>query len=230
MDVTEIIAYPMKRDDWARTLLIGGVLVFFSFLLVPILLAYGYIVRTIRRTLSGDPQPPVFDAWGELLVDGLQAWAISLIYLLIPLLVAGVTVGGSIAAIATGTESGAAAGVGGLMVGLGLTSILLLVFGYLSVAAVVNFAKEERFGAAFDFGRIKTVVLDRGYAIAWLVSVVILVIASFVTAIPLIGWLLSPFVGFYAAVVAANLWAGGFDRALDSTTVRGRTKSEETAL
>ncbi len=230
MDVTEIIAYPTKRDDWIKTLLIGGVLVFFSFLLVPILVVYGYVVRTIRRTLSGEPEPPIFDAWGELLVDGLQAWVISLVYLLIPLVVAGVTVGGSIVAIATGTEAGAAAGVGGLMLGLGLTSILLLVFGYLSVAAIVNFANEERFGAAFDFDRIKTVALDREYAIAWLVSVVILLVAGLVTAIPLIGWLLSPFVGFYAAVVAANLWAGGFDRALGSATVRGRTKSEDTAF
>ncbi len=140
------------------------------------------------------------------------------------------TVGGSIVAMATGTEAGAAAGVGGLMLGIGLTSILLLVFGYLNVAAIVNFATEERFGAAFDFDRIKAVVLDREYAIAWLISVVILLVAGLVTTIPLIGWLLSPFVGFYAAVVAANLWAGGFDRALDSTTVRGRRKREDTTL
>lgn len=230
MEFNEIITYPTKRDDWAKTILIGGLLTFFGFLLVPAFIAYGYIVRTVRSSLAGEPKPPAFDGWGELLTDGLQAWLISLIYLLIPLLVAGVTVGGSIAAIATGTDAGAAIGVGSVILGLGLASVLSIVFGYLAVAALVNFAREDRFGAAFDFTLIKTVVFDREYAIAWAVSVVIVIVASFVTAIPIVGWLLAPFVGFYAAVVAANLWADGFAHAVDSPAVRGRTSREEPAF
>lgn len=227
MDFNEIVAYPTKRDDWLKTVLIGGALTFFSVLLIPVFVVYGYVVRTVRYSLEGEPEPPAFDDWGTLLIDGLQAWVISLIYFLIPLLVFGVTVGGSIVAIATGTDAGAAIGAGSMVVGLGVASILSIAFGYVAVVAIVNFAREGRFGAAFDFTLIKRVAFEREYATAWVVSVVVLVLASFVTAIPLLGWLLAPFVGFYAAVVAANLWAGGFAQALDSTTVSGRTRSEE---
>ncbi len=230
MNFNETVTYPMERDDWVKTLLIGGVLILFGVLLVPLFIVYGYIVRTIRESLAGEREPPAFGDWGGLLVDGVQAWVISLVYLLVPLIVAGVTVGGSIAAIATGSEAGAAAGAGGLFVGLTLSTLLALVFGYLAVVAIVNFAREDRFGAAFDFETIRTVAFDREYAIAWLVSVTIFVVASFVSAIPLVGWLLAPFAAFYAAVVAANLWAGGFTQAIATTGGHRRTRDEESVV
>lgn len=230
MDFNELLTYPMEREDWPKTVLIGGVLSFFGFLLLPLFIVYGYVVRTINESLAGNPEPPAFGEWGELLVDGLQAWIIGIIYLLVPLIVAAVTIGGSIATMATGESAGVAAGVGGMMVGLTLTLVLSLVFGYVAVAAIVNFAREGRFGAAFDFDVIKTVAFDREYAVAWLVSVAVFLVAGLVNAIPLIGWLLAPFVGFYAAVVAANLWAGGFERAMESTTGAGRTRDEEPAV
>ncbi len=230
MEFNEIVTYPMNRDDWLKTLLIGGVLILFGVLIVPLFVAYGYIVRTIGGSLAGEAQPPAFNRWGELFLDGVQAWLISIVYLLVPLLVAGVTVGGSIAAIATGGETAAVAGAGGLLIGLSLSAVLALAFGYLAVVAVVNFARENRFGAAFDFETIKTVAVDREYAIAWLVSIAIFVVASFVGAIPLVGWLLAPFASFYAAVVAANLWAGGFSQAVSTTADVSRASDDESMV
>lgn len=230
MDFNEAVTYPMERENWIKTVLIGGILSFFGFLLLPLFVVYGYVVRTIADSLEGGSEPPVFDDWGELIVDGLQAWIIGIIYLLIPLIVAFVTIGGSVAAMATGGRTGAAAGIGGMMVGFVLTFILSLFFGYLAVAAIVNFAREGQFGAAFDFDVIKSVVFDREYAVAWLVSVGIFFVAGLVNVIPFIGWLLTPFVGFYAAIVAANLWAGGFSRALDSSSGADRTRDEKPAV
>lgn len=45
----------MESEDWARTIAIGGALFFLSFLLVPLFVAYGYLVRTMRRSLTQDP-------------------------------------------------------------------------------------------------------------------------------------------------------------------------------
>lgn len=230
MEFEKILTYPMERDDWVKTVLLGGVLILFGVLLVPLFLVYGYLVRTIRESLADSVGPPAFDDWGGLLVDGVQAWIISIVYLLVPLIVAGVTIGGTIAAIATGSEAGAAAGAGGLFVGFTLSAVLGLVFGYLAVVALVNFAEERRFAAAFDFGTIKTVASDREYAIAWLVSMIVLVVASFVGAIPLVGWLLAPFVTFYAAVIAANLWADGFTQAVSSTPGVSRPRDDESTV
>jgi hypothetical protein len=230
MNLDEAVRYPTRSDSWIKTVLIGGILIFLGFLLVPLFLVYGYIVRSIGAVLADDPSPPEFDEWGELFVDGALAWIISIVYLLVPLLVAGFTIGGSIAAVATGSEIGAAAGAGGLLVGLTISTILSLAFGYLAVVAIVNFAREGQFGAAFDLDVIKTVALDRDYAIAWLVSVGVFLIAGVVSSIPFVGWIITPFVSFYAAIVAADLWAGGFTRALESVDDIARHRNEEPTI
>lgn len=227
---SDAVTYPMERDEWLKTVLIGGVLTWLGFLLVPLFFVYGYLVRTIRASLRDDPEPPAFEEWGELLVDGLQAWIIGLVYLLVPLIVASVTIGGSIATMATGSDAAVATGFGSMLFGLVVSLVLTLAFGYVAVAALVNFAREDRFGAAFDFGLIKTVALDREYAVPWLVSVGIFLVASFVNGVPFVGWLLAPFVGFYAAIVAANLWADGFAAALDSSAAASPTAEEETVV
>lgn len=217
MEFNRIVTYPMESDEWVKTVLIGGVLLFFGFLIVPMFIVYGYVVQAIRGSLQGDPEPPVFSDWGTLLVEGVKAWVIGLVYLIIPLLVLGITVGGSVLAAATGGDAGAVVGTGGLLIGITVSAVLLLVFGYLTVVAIVNFAREGRVGAAFDFAIIKTVAVDREYAVAWLVSVVIFIGAGVLTMIPLVGWIIAPFATFYASIVAANLWGAGFTRALDST-------------
>lgn len=210
---SDAVTRPMESDDWIMTVLIGGVLMFLGFLIVPLFLVYGYVVGIIRDRLAGDDELPSFGNWATLFVEGLQAWLIGLIYMIVPLIVGGATVGGAVLAMATGSEAGAAMGFTTMFIGLGLTALLALVFGYVAVAAVVNFAREERFGAAFDFGELKPIVLHRDFAIAWLAAVAVFIVASIIYSIPVIGWLLAPFVSFYAALIAADLWAGGFSRA-----------------
>lgn len=202
--------YPTNREDWLKTIIIGGVLSFLGFLLVPLFLVYGYVVRSIQTSIARDPTPPAFEDWGSLLVDGLQAVVIGIVYLLIPGIVAILTIGGSVAAMATGTRAGAAAGLAGLLSGMLLSGLLALVFGYFGVAAILNFAHEDRFGAAFEISGLKDIVVSADYAVAWLVSVGVFIISGGIAGIPLIGFFLGPFVGFYAAVVAARLWADGF--------------------
>ncbi|MFB6300258.1 MAG: DUF4013 domain-containing protein [Halobacteriales archaeon] len=212
--IGDALRYPLQQDAWERLLLIGGILMLFGFLIIPLLVVYGYIVRVIKTRLEGADRPPAFGEWGSLLIDGLKAFGIGFIYLLIPLIVGTVTFGGSIAAIAAGGRGGAAVGVAGLAAGMVVSFVLSLLFGYVAVAALVHFAHEDRFGAAFEFGAIKTIVLTEEYAIAWGLAVVVLIGASVVTGvlnlIPLFGTIFSVFVAFYIQVVAAKLWADGY--------------------
>lgn len=212
--ISDAITYPTEHDDWVKTLLIGGVLSAFGFLLLPLLPVYGYVVRVVRHSLEGDPRPPTFGDWEVLVVDGAKAVLVGAVYLLIPGIVGGVTVGGSLVAIATGTRGGTATGVAGLVVGGLLTVVLSLVFGYVAVAAVVAFADERRIGAAFDPGVLKPVVLSGAYATAWVFSVAVFVGASVLVGvlngIPILGAVIGAFVFFYAQVVAARLWACGY--------------------
>lgn len=224
----------MDHDDWKKTVLIGGILSVFGFLLIPLLPVYGYIIRVIRHRLEGDRRPPTFGDWEALFVDGVKAFVIGFVYLLIPGIVGTITVGGSIAAMATGTRGGAAAGLAGLGLGLLLTFVLALVFGYVAVAAIVNFAKEGRVGAAFDFATIKPVVFNGDFATAWALSVVVFIGASVVVGIlnviPVLGAVIGAFVIFYAQMVAGHLWAGGYNDARGTGEVSDRSSVRESTV
>ncbi|GAA5432444.1 DUF4013 domain-containing protein [Haloarcula japonica] len=219
----DTLRYPMEDDDWTTTVLIGGVLSLLSFLVVPGILVYGYLVQAVRDRADGATQPPAFEDWGGLLVDGLKAWVIGIVYMLVPLVVFGVTVGGSLFAMATGTRAGAGAGLAGLFGGLAISFVLSLVFGYVATAAIIHFACTGEFGAGFDFGTLRKLVLSPEYATPWLVSIALFIAANVVVnllnVVPFIGSLvaviLSPFATFYVLVVATDLWAGGYNAALD---------------
>lgn len=228
------LRYPTNNDNWKKTLLIGGGLSIFGFLIIPLLLVYGYIIRVIRHRLEDDPQPPTFSEWGELFTDGIKAFVIGFVYLLVPVIVGTFTFGGSIAAISTGTTGGSAMGMAGLVVGMILTLVLSLLFGYVAVAAIVNFANERRVGAAFDFTTIKAIIFSGDFAITWGLSVVVFIAASLVVAllniIPVLGAIIGAFVFFYAQIVAAHLWAGGYNDAREIGDVAGRSRIDESAI
>lgn len=216
MSIESAVSYPTQSDDWVKTILIGGILMFFGFLLIPLFIVYGYIVHTIRGRFDHQEELPAFADWGTLLVDGVKAWLIGFIWLLIPLIIAGMLIGGAIASAIIGGDETIVAAMAGLAVGLMISSILLFVFGYFAAAAIVNFAREGEFSAGFAFDTIKEVCFTSQFFIAWLLTVVAFIIAGAVGSIPAIGWILAPFVGFYAALVAANLLADGFDDAISS--------------
>ena len=127
--IEEALTYPTESDDWIVTVLIGGVLTVLSILIIPAFIVYGYLVRAIRANLEGEPEPPTFGDWGELVVDGIKVVVVGFVYMIVPLIVMSVTVGTAVLAILSGGEAGAAAGVGTLVVGMLATFVLALVFG-----------------------------------------------------------------------------------------------------
>jgi len=214
IDLERIITYPTNSDDWIKTVLIGGALTLFAFLIVPAFLVYGYVLRVLRSGIDGTEQPPVFDDWGTLLKEGVVAFVVVLVYQLIPLLVMAVTVGGSLAAFATGSEAGAGVGILGMLGGLALSTLLALVFGYVTLIGLANYAHVGTFGAAFDLDVIRPVATDRAYAVPWLYGVGVLfaaaVVASLLGFVPVLGAIVGVFVTFYGQVAAAWIWGKGF--------------------
>jgi hypothetical protein len=230
IDLEWIATYPTNSDDWIRTVLIGGLLTLASVLVVPAFPLYGYLLRVLRGGMTEAAEPPVFDDWGTLFREGIVAFAIVIVYQLIPLLVMAVTVGGSLAAIATGSDAGATAGVAGLLGGLALSALLALVFGYVTLIGVANYAHTGRAGAAFDLDVIRAVAVDGAYAVPWLYGVVALiaanVVAGVLNVVPILGAIVGVFVFFYAQMIAAWLWGKGFG---DATGAGGDRPSESGA-
>lgn len=216
--IESAFTYPTENENWLKTVIIGGILTVLGVLIVPMFAVQGYVLRVIRATIAGESQPPEFEEWGDLFVEGFQAWLIGVIYMLVPLVVAFVTVGGAVLAMATGSESGAAIGLAGMFGGLAVSGILALLFGYFAVAAIVLFAQAGELGAAFDVGKVRAISFNSDYAFAWLVSVGGFIAAGIVASIPIVGYILGPFAAFYAFTVAGRLWGGGYLDAMGTET------------
>jgi len=213
--IRDALAYPRTGDDWPTTVLIGGILSLLGMLVVPTILVLGYLVRVLDRTMHGDEHLPDFDDWGELLVDGVQAFAVTLAYGFVPAVVAAVVVGGGILSftVVEGPEAGGTAldgfGIAVLAAGSLLAFVLGLLAAYVVPAAVAAFAETGRVAAAFSISDLRPVLTSGTYATAWLSAFAILVgaglLASAVNAIPVVGFVVGGFVGFYAVVAAYHL-------------------------
>jgi hypothetical protein len=212
--ITQSLEYLRNSEDWVKTVLIGGVLGLLSPLVIPTFVVIGYLLRVLRATMQGEEEPPVFDDWGDMLVDGLKGFVVGLVYFIVPALVGTVVVFfGVLGAVAGGSD---AAGIfGGLvaLVGALVALVLTLVAIYVTPAALANYAETDRLGAAFSYGDLRPVLFSGKYATAWLYAFAVFVAAGIVSGIlgaTGVGAILSAFVTFYALVagyyIVGNAW------------------------
>lgn len=211
------LTYLKDSEEATRTVLIGGLLGLFAFLLVPILPVLGYLVRVLDRTADGDDEAPTFEDWEALVVDGLKTLAIAIAYLLVPLaLVLVFAGGGALVASATSLDSlGALLALAGSALGL----VAGLAVWYILPAAIARFANDGSLGAAFELRALEPVLRSGAYARGWLYGFVINVVgAAFVgalAAIPILGWIAAPFLAFYVQVAATYAYGRGYGESLD---------------
>ena len=210
MDMGEIIgdAFKYPVSNWKR-LLILGVIVLISqfsmeivmgygrvsgllyFLLIPALVAsiltLGYQFRTIRTSIMGENEPPEFNEWTKLFLDGLRLFITSLVYGIIPTIV--LVVGFIMLLVGS-------SGMGVIILLLG--AVLFIIVGIISVMAISNMAYHDEIGAAFRFGEIR----ERIESIGWLryilllillgiLYIILAVVAALVTMIPFAGLVLA---------------------------------------
>lgn len=71
------LLYP-SRDGW-QTVLIGGIASLLFWLIIPLFIITGYFLRLTQAAGRGNVEPPTFDEWWDLLVDGVK-----LIFVLLP--------------------------------------------------------------------------------------------------------------------------------------------------
>ncbi len=209
----ESIRYLKDSDDAVTTVLVGGLLVIFSFLVIPAIVLEGYMIRVLRQVSEGDTDAPKFDDWTKLFVDGLKAIVIAFIYLLVPAVLAFVFIGGGAAL------SNNYAVLGGLVVLLGsvLTFVAGIAVWYALPAALVRFAEKNTMGSAFEYESYMPILRDREYATGWLIALAVVVvtgvIVSAIAIIPILGWIAAVFLGFYAHVTASYIYGRAYAEA-----------------
>lgn len=196
----EALSYPRRGDGWLKRIGIGGLLILTSFLIVPGILLQGYSARVLRSAALGEETPPAFGDWGEMLVDGLKLYVISLAYIIIPyaiFLASVFSVGGS--------DGGSALGSLGMLVG----GLGLLVVSYLLPAAMTNFAVNDSLGAAFDFGTVFSAAFTGRYLLAIVLAIVVGGILGAIGGALVILFFLGLFVLFYVQMFVFYLYGTG---------------------
>lgn len=214
----EAVLYPWNDGDSGTTLVGGGILTLLSPLIIPALLVMGYNLRVVESVLDDAGEPPVFDDWSDLLVDGLKAAGVLIVYVLLPLAI-GTAILAAIAGAAgfrfgpgMATPNGAFA-LGGLafIVALLLAGLALLVW-YLAPAALVHLARTRSLRAAFVADEVRDLAEASAYGSAWLLALGVFAANAVVLLIlnsAGIGVILSGFTSFYAFVAMSFLYAHG---------------------
>jgi hypothetical protein len=206
------LSYP-ARGDWIGRIIIGGVLGFAGFLVLPLLALGGYLFRVMEGTIEGEDEPPAFTDWGDLLVRGIGVAVIGFAYSIIPILL-----WGFIAFTLIGAGGAVGGDAGGFLAGLGAVSMLLflpvlIIIYFLVPAAIGNYARTGNLESAFDLGTIGEVATTSDYVMAILLPIVVAVllqVIGFVLAITFVGIILIPFVQFYGQVAVFRMFGMAF--------------------
>jgi hypothetical protein len=217
------LGFPTNGDQTVKTILVGGVLSLLGgVLLVPLLPVQGLMVRVLRAGAVETTDPPVFENWGDLFVDGLLAFVVQILYVLVPvfvLVVGSFAVGAGAVASGVGADpgsvdAGAGAGLGiagGLVALVGVLSVLVAV--YLLPAALANFAHEEEFTAAFNVRTVARAAFTGEYLVAAVLALVVALTLGAVAA-ALTVLLIGVFLSFYVQMVVFYLLGRGYGAGL----------------
>lgn len=226
------LSYPLNGDSALGRIVVGGLLGFGSFLVIPAFLLMGYLVWVLDGAARGEEEPPAFDNWGDMLVDGLKATVVTLVYGIVPFAFVFL----SIFVMAGGSAAGSDAAVGVLggigVLGMLVSVLAMFVLYYLIPAALTNMAIEDSFGAAFDFGTIKQAVFSVDYLVAWLIPFLLAAVMNVVVfglAVTVVGLVVVPFLQFYVQVAAFYMFGVAFGRAVDVDTGRAGTGEGDVA-
>ncbi|MFC7227249.1 DUF4013 domain-containing protein [Salinirubellus salinus] len=214
----DALRYPYDEGAGLRALAIGGLLTLLSVLVIPAVLVSGYTLRVLRDVDAGGEHLPAFDDWGAMLVDGLKAIAVAVVYVAVPAILLTVA---ALSLLLPLTESPPTwlVAVAGIVTLLSVPVTILAV--YALPAGLVTLARTGRMGAAFDRRALWPVLTSGSYLVAWLLAIVVSLLAGFLTgavvATTLLGAVVVAFVGFYVNLVGAYLYARGVrdSRAVD---------------
>ncbi len=208
MDVGKAFSYVFQDDRWIGKIVVGTVLAFFTFLLIPIPLLIGWAVGVTRNVMDGLEDPmPAWEDWGKLFTDGLKVLVVQMVYTLPFWILMCLTAGFVVAA---GSDSVGVQALG--IVGISLLVCVLLIFSialfFLSPAIIIQYVRTDDFGACFHFSEVLGIARDNiaDIIITFLATWVAGLAIGLVAVVPLIGWLVALAAVPYISAVSGHLY------------------------
>jgi hypothetical protein len=220
MDVNKAFRFVFDDKQWISKLLIGAVMSVLAFFIVPAFILQGYLVKLVRQVMDGnDNQLPEWMDYGKLLRDGFFVTVGQLIWVLpfiLLFIILGAATGGFGSMADNGSGFGAAMATGSGLLLACVVLLMVVAFLFISPALLIQYAREDEFGALFRFSEIFDIVRDNmaDILITFLVSVVavlaISVVAGIVGIVPCLGWIAAALIalasGPYVQFVTGHLY------------------------
>lgn len=191
-----------------KTLLILGATYFFSFLLLPVFLIYGYSYRvtkiSVEGMINGDDPLPEFDNIIDMFVDGIKVVLVYLIYLIVPFIIF------MLFAIVSSSIGGFGES---MLMGIGsiVTVIAILAAYLMSMFGVANMANyDDSLSKAFDYKEIIEIIKSVGVArsIGAYLGLIIICSAIYAAVFLLILFVFG-FFGIFSGTLGFVMAAGG---------------------
>ena len=269
MKISEIIRdavrYPLV--DWKKILILGIILVmstlYVNFLSTGVNIAliillglfgllmgiftYGYEFRILESSLNGFFEPPEFNAWFSMFIDGLKVIVVGFVYA-IPLILI-IIFAGSFFGLAV-----ANAGINylhntNMLIYLGIIIILALLYLIVTfpliLMSLANMAYNEDIGAAFKFGEISNKISNKGwgnfiiwYVVTGLIYIILMVMGAIIEVIfnlihlkivgsVLFSLIILPYMGIYLYRSAALFYLSGVHGYLECEKCGGYYELQE---
>mgnify|MGYP000145831910 CR=1 FL=1 len=235
-DLKAIFAFPFKDEAWKQKLLIGSVVTFAGFVIpvVPWIFLLGYVARVMRQVITEKKLPvlPEWDAWDDMVRDGVRLLGVSAVYLSPILLL--MLVGWAMMFVPSfvipfiGMESeeaipfaifGSMIGTFGGMALFGIGMIVAFAISAFIPVALSHAVAENNFKAAFRFKDWWAIFHANwgGFLIAYVLVMGVWMLAMFAMQVLymtvilccLLPFLLAPF-GFYGALLTNTLFAQAY--------------------
>jgi hypothetical protein len=207
-DFGKPFTYVFDDPRWLQKILVGGLFYLASFLLVGWFFILGYVARVVRNIIADVKLPlPEWEDLGGFFNEGVRLFGISLVYCLPALFLMAIMIPASILGDTDNAALQAMGTVAGCVACLFVPLILITMF--FLPAALLFAVVEERFGAAFEIGRIWPFVRANigNYLLAVVIHIIAQHLGSFGVALLCIGVI---FTGFWSFLITAHGFAQAY--------------------
>ncbi|HJJ30013.1 MAG TPA: DUF4013 domain-containing protein [Methanocorpusculum sp.] len=193
---------------YAKDKLVGSIGNWILLIILTIIPIVNFIaIGTYLKIFRGED--PKVENIGKSFVDGILAFIILFIYLLIPIFIFSMVMWTAVSGLTTdSTATLIGAGIGGI-----IWLIIFILFGLILTPALINFARNG-FGAAFKFGEIFGMISKAGwlnYILAIIVLGIIFGLLGLLEMIPYVGWLIMIIIFPFLTIWASKFWTNLFE-------------------
>lgn len=203
-DFGKPFTYVFDDPQWLQKILIGGLFYLAGFLIIGWFFVLGYAARVARNVINGEQTPlPEWEDLGGFFTEGLRLVAVALVFILpfISIVMMVLIPASILDSVDNEALSAFGSGLAGCLSCLIVPLSLLVLF--FMPASLLFAAVEQRFGAAFEFGRIWPFIRENvgNYLLAIVVYLIARFIGGFGFVLLCIGII---FTGFWSILITAH--------------------------